>query len=264
MRKAITFAALSILLGACSQDASAPAKADLPPVAKIYADAVASPTRLEGDYARDANRSPDRVMEFMGIEPGMHILDMFSGGGYYTELIATVVGDEGQVSAHMNQAFRNYAGDEFTLRYENNRLPNVSVLWAENNELELTEGQFDGIMLVLAYHDIYWTPGNDNWPTIDGPKLLAELHKGLKADGFVGIVDHAALPGSGQEAGNSVHRIDEALVIAEMEAAGFVLDGKSDLLRNPDDDRGLSAFDDSVRGKTDRFILRFRKAAPTT
>ena len=267
MKRAISFVAALLLLGGCSQDAPAPAEeaAATPDTAAsdtdIYAAAVASTTRLEGDYARDENRKPDQVLQFLGIRPGMQVLDMFSGGGYYTELIARVVGDEGHVTAHSNQAYLNFVGDEFNARHEEGRLPNVDVLWAENNELELPEGQFDAIMLVLSYHDIYFTPDNAGWPKIDGPKLLAELRKGLKDDGFIGLIDHSALAGSGQEAGNTVHRIDEDLVIAEMEAAGFVVDASSDLLRNPEDDRSLSAFDPSIRGQTDRFILRFRKSA---
>lgn len=274
MNRAITCAALALLLGACSQEAPAPAApaGDAPEAAAepeamddadIYADAVASSTRLEGDYARDANRKPGQVLAFLGIQPGMRVLDMFSGGGYYTELLAHVVGDEGHVTAHTNQAYMNFVGDEFEARYADGRLPNVDVLWAENNELELEAGQYDAIMLVLSYHDIYFTPDNDGWPKIDGPKLLAELHKALKDDGFIGLIDHAAVPGSGQETGNTVHRIDRDLVIAEMAAAGFVLDAETDLLRNPEDDRSVSAFDPSIRGRTDRFVLRFKKAAAT-
>lgn len=271
MKRAIVTAvvALAVVLGACSQDAPAPADeenattdaaAEAAPDTNIYADAVASTTRLEGDYARDENRKPAEVLQFMGIQPGMQVLDMFSGGGYYTELLAFVVGENGHVTAHSNKAYLGFVGDEFNARHEEGRLPNVDVLWAENNELELAEGQYDAIMLVLSYHDIYFTPDNDGWPKIDGPKLLAELRKGLKDDGFIGLVDHSALPGSGHEAGNTVHRIDQQLVIAEMAAAGFVVDAESNLLRNPDDDRSVSAFDPSIRGRTDRFVLRFRKA----
>ncbi|MDX1507325.1 MAG: hypothetical protein R3358_03520 [Woeseiaceae bacterium] len=274
MKRATTLLAVAIVLGACSQDAPAPAtdeaapadavsEAPAAPDSGIYAAAVANENRPTGDYERDANRKPAEVLAFLGIRPGMHVLDMFSGGGYYTELLSLVVGDAGRVTAHTNKAYVDFVGEEFEARYANDRLPNVDVLWAENNELDLEPGQYDAIMLVLSYHDIYFTPDNVNWPKIDGPKLLAELHEGLRDDGFIGLVDHAALPGSGQETGNTVHRIDRDLVVAEMAAAGFVLDAESDLLRNPDDDRSLSAFDPSIRGKTDRFVLRFRKAPAT-
>ncbi len=225
----------------------------------IYADAVADTSRLAGDYARDAGRKPEKVLEFLGIERGMTVLDMFAGGGYYTELVARVVGDEGHVVSHSNEAYLNFVGEEFDQRHAEGRLPNVDVLMAENNELSLNEAAFDAILLVLSYHDTYYSDPENGWDAIDIPKLLAELNKGLKPDGFIGIVDHYAAAGTAHESGGTVHRIDPAIVIADMEAAGFTCDTKSDILRSPDDDYSKIVFDPEVRGKTDRFILRFRK-----
>jgi predicted methyltransferase len=256
---------LTFVLVACSQesanenatdDARAAAEAQI----STYAEAVASTSRLEGDYARDAGRKPDQVLEFFGIERGMTVLDMFAGGGYYTELVSNVVGAEGRVVTHSNKAYLTFVGEEFGLRHAEGRLANVDVLMAENNELSLTEGEFDAILLVLAYHDTYVEDVENDWPVIDRPKLLAELHKSLKADGIIGIVDHYAEAGAPGETGNTVHRIDRGLVIAEMEAAGFVVDASSDLLRATDDDYSKSVFGPELRGKTDRFVLRFRKA----
>ena len=188
------------------------------------------------------------------------MLDMFSGGGYYSEVIARVVGGDGRVVAHSNEAYLNFVGEEFTARHADGRLPNVDVLMAENNELRLNEAEFDAIMLALSFHDLYFDNPEQGWPKIDGPKLLAELHEGLKDDGFLAIIDHYAEAGTPTESGNTVHRIDPAIVVAAMEAAGFVSDLESDLLRNPDDDPGKSVFDPEIRDKTDRFIIRFRKA----
>ncbi len=81
----------------------------------------------------------------------------------------------------------------------------------------------------------------------------------MKPGAVLGVVDHFAEAGSPRETGNSVHRIDPGIVISELEIAGFVLDGTSDVLRNMDDDYGKSVFDPELRGKTDRFVLRFRK-----
>jgi predicted methyltransferase len=94
---------------------------------------------------------------------------------------------------------------------------------------------------------------------IDGPVFLAELKKGLKPGGIVGVIDHSAEAGAGSETGSTVHRIDPAIVIADMQAAGFELEAGSDLLRNPDDDLSKVVFAPEVRGRTDRFVLRFRK-----
>ncbi len=265
MKVKMSILALVAVFAACSQE---PASDEAPQMElesiatdiTIYADAIAAPGRLEGDYERDAGRKPDQVLELFEFLPGQTVLDMFSGGGYYSEVIARVVGDEGRVVAHSNEAYLNFVGEEFTARHADGRLPNVEILMAENNELQLNEGEFDVIMLALSFHDLYFDNPKQGWPKIDAPKLLAELHKGLKDDGFLAIIDHYAEAGTPTESGNTVHRIDPAIVVAAMEAAGFVSDLESDLLRNPDDDPGKSVFDPEIRGKTDRFIIRFRKA----
>jgi predicted methyltransferase len=200
------------------------------------------------------------VLEFFGIDRGMNVLDMFSGGGYYTEILSHVVGEDGSVTSHANEAYMNFVGDEFAARHAEGRLPNVEILMAENNELQLPEGEYDAIMMVLNYHDLYYADAENGWPAFDVPKFLAELKKGLKDGGFVAVVDHYAAAGASSDSGGTVHRIDPAIVIADMEAAGFVCDAESDLLRNPADDPSVSVFAPELRGKTDRFVMRFVKA----
>ena len=96
------------------------------------------------------------------------------------------------------------------------------------------------------------------WPLLDGIAFLEELRKGLKPGGIVGIIDHRAAAGAPPETGDSLHRIDPVLVIANMEAAGFIFEGESNLLANPDDDLTKSVFAPDIRGNTDRFVMRFR------
>ena len=225
----------------------------------VYTAAVANDARSAQDRARDAGRKPAEVLEFLGIVENMTVLDVFSGGGYYTEILASLVGDGGKVIAHSNEAYLKFVGNQFNARYEDNRLPNVEILMAENNELALAPGSLDAIMLVLSYHDFFNDDAENGWPLIDIPALLQEFHKGLKPGGIVGVIDHYAAAGSPAETGNTLHRIDPAIVIAGMEAAGFVLEAQSDVLRNPDDDLGKSVFEPDLRGKTDRFLMRFRK-----
>ena len=224
----------------------------------VYESAVSHPDRTEADRERDAGRKPGDVLEFFGIEPGMTVLDMFSGGGYYTELLSRIVGPEGRVVAHTNSAYAGFVGDEATNRYADGRLANVDILLAENNELELREDEFDAIMLVLAYHDIYFADPANGWPKIDGPRFIAELRKGLKPGGMLAVVDHFAAAGSPRETGGTLHRIDPQIVIDELEAEGFVLEARSDVLRNMDDDHSKAMFDPEIRGKTDRFVMKFR------
>ena len=94
---------------------------------------------------------------------------------------------------------------------------------------------------------------------LDGPMLLAELHQSLKPGGAVIISDHAAAAGSPPTTGGTTHRIDPAIVVREMEAAGFTLADEAHFLRNPDDDYAKSVFDEDIRGKSDRFVMRFEK-----
>lgn len=225
----------------------------------IYEQAVRHPGRSAADRGRDADRKPAAVLEFFGIRPGMTVLDMYSGGGYYTELLSYLVGSEGRVIAHTNEAYTRFVGEEATERYANDRLHNVDVLIAENNELDLPSGRFDAVMLILAYHDIYYVAPDSGWPRIDGAAFIGELREALKPGGLLAVVDHYAAAGAPAETGNTLHRIDPAIVIADLEAAGFVLEAQSDVLRNTDDDHSLYMADPSVRGKTDRFVMRFRK-----
>lgn len=229
------------------------------PAADIYAAAVKHSNRYADDLKRDADRHPAAVLKFFGIAPGMTVLDLFSGGGYYSELLSYVVGTKGKVVAQTNKAYESGAGTETGARYANGRLPNVEILLAENNELALPPENFDAILMVLSYHDIYYVDEAGGWPRLGGRKLLAELYHGAKPGATLGIVDHAAAPGSPRESGGTVHRIDPDLVIAEVEAAGFKLAGRSEVLRNRRDDYSRSVFEPDLRGKTDRFVLRFQK-----
>lgn len=262
MKTLIAPLTLAVFLTACGQQDSAPApETPLPaePEVSIYVAALDSASRPAADRERDAGRHPAEVLEFFGIQPGATVLEMFAGGGYYTEMLANVVGESGKVVAHMNTPLLKFSGEAFEKRHADNRLPNVEILTAENNELVLGADHFDAVTIILNYHDLYWESEEYSWTKIDVPAFLAQIHKGLKPGGTLGIVDHSAAAGSPSETGSTLHRIDPAIVIAELEAAGFVLDGESDVLRNMDDDHSLGVFDPAIRFKTDRFALRFKK-----
>ena len=265
MRTTNVLALALAMLAAYSYTASAVAaqssggSVDDASITSIYELAVANPERTDADRERDAARKPAEVLDFFGIRPGMTVLDMFSGGGYYTELLSYVVGPDGRVIAHTNSAYAGFVGDETVNRYADNRLPNVETLLAENNELRLRADVLDAVMLILSYHDIYWVDEANGWPKIDGPKLLAEFMKGLKPVGILAVVDHYATAGSPRETGGTLHRIDPQIVISELENAGFVLVHEADFLRNTADDHSKGVFNPEVRGRTDRFVLKFRK-----
>ena len=221
--------------------------------------AAANPARLANDKILDARRKGDEVLEFLGIRPGMTVLDLYSGGGYYSELLSYLVGVKGAVIAHNNAPYLKLAEKEIAERYAPGRLGNVERITAENNQLALTPNRFDAVLMIDAYHDIYYVDEASGWSRIDGPKLLAEIYRSLKPGGLLGVVDHVAVVGAPAETGGTLHRIDPERLKREITAQGFVFEAESDVLHNPADDHLKAVFDPSIRGHTDQAVLRFRK-----
>lgn len=223
--------------------------------------ALADPRRSADDIARDVNRKPEHVLQFIGIEPGMAVLDMYSGGGYYTELLSYVVGSDGRVVAHNNTPYAKIASKDIEARYSNGRLRNVEQLIGENNRLKLEADTFDAVLFILAYHDVYYIDGGWGWELVDRPMMLAEIFHAMKPGAALGLVDHVAAAGMPAELVKPLHRVDPELVKADFLAAGFVLDAESDVLRNPADDYNMLAMLPQIRGRSDRVLLRFIKPA---
>jgi len=222
--------------------------------------AVNSPDRLASDKQRDADRHPAEILEFFGAKPGQHVLDLFSGGGYWDEIFARLVGPKGSITAHNSIAELGFAKAALVTRDYAHRLPQVKLLMAENNQLTLKPNALDLIWYSQSYHDIALDEPKDGWPKINGDKLRAELFKALKPGGVLAVIDHVAVAGSDPIiSGQTLHRIDPQVARRELEAAGFKLEATSALLANPNDDHTKIVFDPSIRGKTDQFVMLFRK-----
>jgi predicted methyltransferase len=253
-------AGLPLLVAGC---ANAPADHGDPDEAvfEALAAAVAAPQRPAADRTDDTNRKPAQVLAALGIQPGMRVLDLLAAGGYYSEILSRAVGDQGSVLLHNNQAYRDFIGvDLISQRTAGGRLPNVENLDSELADLGLRPGELDAALLILGFHDLYLLVDDGSWPVIDPPALLQALFVALKPGGIFGIVDHAAVAGSDPyESAKGPHRIDQAFLQQVVTDAGFVFEFESDVLRNPADDRLTTAFDESIRRRTDRFVLRFRK-----
>ena len=225
-----------------------------------YELAVANPARSEADRLRDGARKPAETLEFFDVAESMQVLDMFSGGGYYTEVLAYLVGPKGKVYAQNNQAYLDFAKDELKTRFADGRLANVERLNIAVADLDLPADTIDVALLILSYHDLYYRPEDDSWPEIDGPAMLFDIYGSLKPGGVLGVIDHNANPGADKfETATGLHRIDMMVVRCEIESAGFAFAGSADLLRNPRDDLSAPMFAEGIRGKTDRFVLRFHK-----
>ena len=222
--------------------------------------ALAHPDRPPGDREQDERRKAQEVLEFTGIAPGMRVLDAFSAGGFYTELLARIVGPEGEVIAYNNPPYAKFAAKGIAARYAGGRLPNVRQVTSTIEALELEPASLDVVIFVMSYHDLYWRPVDGSWPPTDPAQLLAKLHTALKPGGVIVVQDHVASAGGDTAAVvDSLHRIDPAVVKRDFTAAGFKLDAESPILAHPDDDHTVLVFDERIRGQTDQFVFRFRK-----
>ena len=219
--------------------------------------ALANPARSDMDRERDGSSKPAVVLDFFGVKPGMKVLDLFSGGGYYSEILAYAVGPEGQVTSHTNKSYEGFIGDEAKVRFRDNRLPNVRRVTSEVDALGLEKASFDMILMVLTYHDIYYTA--DYWPKVDRDNFFSQIRESLKPGGTLAVIEHSAIAGTGSGAAQELHRIDAEFARQDIESAGFVFEGASEVLRNPEDARTLGVFDENIRRKTDRFVYRFKK-----
>ncbi len=255
---------LCLCLSACGQGIPfvGDDEADAVVVNPVLEQAVSSSDRPLQDSERDEKRMPLAVMSFFEIDAGQSVLDVLAAGGYYTELLSRAVGPEGTVYSHNNAAYRKFLGDQDVPRYANGRLPNVIQLEQELEAIDVSSDSLDAVFLVLSYHDIYFKPPDaTTWPSVDGPQLLANIYRMLKPGGVLGVIDHRGRSGIGLEEINQLHRIDEGRAIREIKAMGFKLEDSADFLENSEDDYARSVFDASVRGSTDRFVLKFRKPA---
>jgi predicted methyltransferase len=111
----------------------------------------------------------------------------------------------------------------------------------------------------MGYHDAYWRPKDGSFDKTKPDVLVGKLHSALKPGGVVVVQDHVAKAGGDPKQDAEIHRIDPAVVRRDFEQAGFVFDGSNDALKHPADDHTKLVFDESIRGKTDQFVYRFRK-----
>jgi predicted methyltransferase len=217
---------------------------------------VAAADRTEVDRALDAGRKPAELLSFCGVRPGMKVADLAAGRGYTTELLARMVGDKGTVYGQNTKFILGFAEQEWSERLTKPVMKNVVRVDTEFDEpLPANVKDLDLVTLVLFYHDTVWMK-------TDRPRMNKNIFGALKSGGIFAVVDHSSKPGDGLNVTQSLHRIEESVVKAEIEQAGFVLDAESDFLRVPEDARDWSASPRTAgerRGHSDRFVLRFKK-----
>ncbi len=226
------------------------------PLAPPIVAALADPERPATDRARDGDRKPSQILVLTGVETAARVVDIGPGSGYYTRLLSRVVGSGGKVFA-------------FNPTWLDTRFPKakegITALVAagytniENRIQPMAEIHFEApvdlVFMSQLYHD-------QHVQKIDIARMNRAIFAALKPGGVYFIVDHCALPGATEAQVTALHRIDPAVVKREAAAAGFVLEAASNLLKNDNDPGNIPVFDPTIRGKTNQFVLKFRKPDP--
>ncbi len=253
MRRSVILAAVAVMslssLGCMAGMGVVPA-----PTPADYAAVLAEPSRPADDRARDVARHTAETLAFAGVRPGQKIADMIIGGGYFTRIFSAAVGPRGRVTAWQPAefiAFQASYGDSLTAV---DALANVDGIRSSMRSPEFPSG-LDLVFTAQNYHDLHLSIA----PADTASRVNTAAFQALKPGGFYVVIDHYAVAGSPLTASNTVHRIDIEAVKREVLAAGFVLDGESDVLVNAADPLTANVFDSSIRGRTSQFMLRFRK-----
>jgi predicted methyltransferase len=246
MKMALALAAV-LAFSAVQPSVAAPEPSNL-------AAALADTARPEADRSSDARRKAADILAFVAPRPGDRVADIYPGGGYYTRLFAKAVGPSGRVYGVFGKV-----SPEAAKLGEDPAFPTITVVAAQPWAAWKPAEGLDVIFNSQFYHDLYNPQYGDREGEAAIPAINKAFFDALKPGGEYVIIDHASVAGAGLRDYATLHRIDEAAVIKAVTAAGFVLEARSQVLRNPADPRTANVFDPSIRGKTDQFVLRFRK-----
>jgi predicted methyltransferase len=216
--------------------------------AESLSKALAVESRPQADKDRDANRKPADLMMFYGVKPGMTVLDVFAAGGYLTEVLSITVGEKGKV--YMQNP--KFLAGRFPQRLADNRLPNVVAAEGDlPNPDVIKANSVDFAITAMNFHDVYNRGGAQA-----GQDFLKGVFETLKPGGTFAVIDHIGVDGNDNA---KLHRVPKQAALDAAKAVGFVLEGESSLLANPQDDHTAAIRDSSVNGKTDQFVLKFKK-----
>lgn len=252
-------------------------------------EAVEHPSRPQTDRDRDADRKPAEVIAFAGIEPGDKVADLMPGGGYFTRIFCSIVGDKGHVyavtvprkpsstsssqpsisqssSSSPASAMNSCANvTRITLKTKNKPVPELhsdsdDPGWVYEYYQQIPAAEnfsvpepLDVIWTSENYHDLH----NPAFGAPDMQQVSKALFSALKPGGLLIIEDHAADARSAARDTQTLHRIDSALVKSEVQSAGFVFVEESSVLRHPEDSHTTKVHD--MHDKTDRFLLKFKR-----
>ncbi len=217
-----------------------------------YAAILAAPDRSDADRQADQRRDPTPFLAFAGVRPGMKVLDMGAGGGYSTELMARAVAPNGVVFGQNPADLGDKPKASFAARMATPAMKNAAadVRPFDDPVPPGMDNSFDLITFLFYYHDT-------TYMNVDRAAMDRKLYAALKPGGFLVIADHAALPGQGISVGHTLHRIEEATLRQEVEAAGFKVVGEGNFWRSAADTHDFPSYKPAV--PVDNFVLKFQK-----
>ncbi len=222
--------------------------------------AIQSHDRPAADLENDEIRKTAEVLQFTGVWPGMTVVELEAGSGYYTELLSRIVGKDGKVIMQNPQGFDAFiTAEQFEARLGANgeRLANVTHLRGLFDDLDVETGSADIVTWILGPHEMFCAPKDcGELGEVDG--AYAEIARVLKPGGKFIALDHVA-NGDDEAVGGTLHRIPPASITMRAEKAGLVLEKTSKVLANKTDDHTKNVFNPEVRRKTDRFLHMYVK-----
>ena len=202
-------------------------------------------TRSDGRMSLAEQRQAPAVLEFLGIRPGMAVLDLYSGGGVYTRLLAYLVGDDGRVVVHNNTPYLDFVRGVDPAGSAD--MPaNVTMLVTSDRSLMIGADSFDAALLLYAYPDVYYVD-DGGWQPLDGDYLLTTLYAGMRPGAVLGVIEAGG--SRSQEASGERPRRAASEVRAMLESAGFRYEADSELFAELQTDATARP----------RAIMRFRK-----
>ena len=241
--------AFALALATAATPAPAAPGGDTP---AFVAHAVAQPSRPKADTDADALRAPAATLAFAGVKPGMSVVELFPGGGYFTRMLSDVVGPKGHVLSVENAGWKSAVkADQEMLA--SLKPANVTLDVEPFGQLKLAPGAADLFWITQNYHDLKIP----EYGAVDMPTFNRQVFAALKPGGTYVILDHEANPGITDAGIAKLHRIEKATVIREVTAAGFRLAGEGKFLNRASDDHTRPIFD--LKGQTDQYALKFVK-----
>ncbi len=240
-------------------------------------DTVKSEVRSDKNKARDEFRNPQQTLNFFGLSKDMNVVEIWPGGGWYTEIIAPMVAEKGKfVAAHFP------SGTD--IGYFNKHLPKYQAKIKNTPALSKTEitefhpkfspemapaGSADMVLTFRNLHNFYMTSDEMMQSTLDA------AFKALKPGGVLGVVDHKLPENLDTEAFRQSGYIKQSVVEAAAKKAGFKLVASSGVNANPLDqaqyEKGVWTLPPTLAlgdkdkakylsiGESNRFTLKFVK-----